>query len=162
MKRKLSPPKRTGIPADHILISATHAHSAPSCMEALGTNADPDYVPLLKLKLADAIASAVSKLEPAKVGFGKGNAAEFTALRRWIRRPDRIAEDPFGNRTVRATMHAGRVWDDVTGESGPEDPDLSLDFHPIRGRPPDRGAGEFFDALLRRPRHQRGLLRPLL
>ena len=23
-------------------------------------------------------------------------------------------------------MHAGRNWDDVTGESGPEDPDLSL------------------------------------
>ncbi len=128
--------KRTGIPADRILISATHAHSAPSCMGALGTNADPEYVPLLKLKLVDAIASAVSKLEPARVGFGKGNAAEFTALERWIRRPDRIAEDPFGNRTVRASMHAGRVWDDVTGESGPEDPDLSLvSIQSADGRP---------------------------
>ncbi len=118
--------KRTGIPTDHILISATHAHSAPSCMGALGTDADPEYVPVLKLKLADAIAAAVSRLEPAKVGFGKKEAADFTALRRWIRRPDRIAEDPFGNATLRANMHAGRVLDDVTGESGPEDPDLSL------------------------------------
>ncbi|MCA9072014.1 MAG: hypothetical protein KDA84_23965, partial [Planctomycetaceae bacterium] len=118
--------KRTGIPTDHMLISATHTHSAPSCMGALGTNADPEYVPVLKLKIADAIASAVSKLQPAKVGFGKGDAAGFTALRRWIRRPDRIGKDPFGNATVRANMHSGRVWDDVTGESGPEDPDLSL------------------------------------
>lgn len=118
--------KRTGIPTDHMLISATHTHSAPSCMGALGTDADPEYVPVLKLKLADVIAAAVSKLEPAKVGFGKASAAEFTALRRWIRRPDRIAEDPFGNATVRANMHSGRVWDDVTGESGPEDPDLLL------------------------------------
>ncbi len=128
--------KRTGIPRDHLLISATHAHSAPASMGALGTSADPAYVPLLKLKLADAIASAVANLEPAKVGFGKGDAAEFTALRRWIRRPDRIAEDPFGNATVRATMHAGRVWDDVTGESGPEDPDLSLvSIQATDGRP---------------------------
>jgi hypothetical protein len=128
--------QRTGIPADHILISATHAHSAPSCMGALGTDADPEYVPVLKLKLADAIAAAVSKLEPAKIGFGKGDAADFTALRRWIRRPDRIAEDPFGNGTVRANMHAGRVWDEVTGESGPEDPDLSLiSIQSTDGRP---------------------------
>jgi hypothetical protein len=105
-------------------------------MGALGTDADPEYVPLLKLKLADAIAAAASKLQPAQVGFGKADASEFTALRRWIRRPDRIAEDPFGNPTVRATMHAGRVWDDVTGESGPEDPDLSLiAFQSTEGKP---------------------------
>ena len=100
--------KRTGIPADHITISATHTHSAPSCMGALGTKADPEYPSVLKLKLADAIAGANAKLQPARIGFGKGDASEFTALRRWIRRPDRIEDDPFGNATVRATMHAGR------------------------------------------------------
>jgi hypothetical protein len=64
------------------------------------------------------------------------DAAEYTALRRWIRRPDRIVDDPFGNPTVRANMHAGRNWDDVTGESGPEDPDLSLiAFQARDGRP---------------------------
>ncbi len=118
--------RRTGIATNRMLISATHAHSAPSCMGALGTDADPRYVPFLRDKLAAAIADAQRNLEPAQVGFAKANAAEFTALRRWIRRPDRLAEDPFGNKTVRANMHAGRNWDDVTGESGPEDPDLSL------------------------------------
>lgn len=128
--------KRTGIPTDHLLISATHTHSAPASMSCLGTNADPEYVPLLKLKLADAVAAAVSKLKPAKVGFGKADASGFTALRRWIRRPDRIAEDPFGNATVRANMHSGRVWEDVTGESGPEDPDLSLiSIQTLDGKP---------------------------
>lgn len=117
---------RTGIPADHLLISATHTHTAPACMGCLGTDADPAYVPYLKEKLAQAVVAAVGRLQPARIGFGKADAAEFTALRRWIRRPDRIIEDPFGNPTVRATMHAGRVWDDVTGESGPEDPDLSM------------------------------------
>jgi len=118
--------KRTGIPANRMLISATHAHSVPSSMGCLGTDPDPAYVPFLRDKLVEAIVAAQAALEPARVGFAKGNAAEFTALRQWIRRPDRIVEDPFGNMTVRANMHAGRNWDDVTGEAGPEDPDLSL------------------------------------
>jgi hypothetical protein len=118
--------KRTGIPASRMLISAVHAHSAPSSMGCLGTDADPAYVPFLQDKLVEAVAAAQAALEPARAGFAKAQAAEFTALRRWIRRPDRLAEDPFGNKTVRANMHAGRIWDDVTGESGPEDPDLAL------------------------------------
>lgn len=128
--------KRTGVPAEHILISATHAHSAPSSMGALGTDADETYVPFLIERLAEAIAAAVGNLQPAKVGFAQENAAEFTALRRWIRRPDRVGVDPFGNKTVRATMHAGRNLDDVTGESGPEDPDLQLiSFQSLDGKP---------------------------
>ncbi|MEW4527394.1 LamG domain-containing protein [Maioricimonas sp. JC845] len=118
--------KRTGIPTDHMLISATHTHTAGSCMGALGTPPDPNYVPFLKERLAETITAAVATLQPAKIGYAKIDANEFAALRRWIRRPDRIAEDPFGNATVRANMHSGRNWDDVTGESGPKDPDLSL------------------------------------
>lgn len=128
--------EKTGIPADRMLISATHTHSAPACMGCLGTDADPDYVPFLREKLVEAIAAAAARLQPARVGFARADAAEFTALRRWIRRPDRVAEDPFGNPTVRANMHAGRNWDDVTGESGPEDPELSLiSVQALDGRP---------------------------
>ncbi|MEZ6122422.1 MAG: LamG-like jellyroll fold domain-containing protein [Planctomycetaceae bacterium] len=127
---------QTKIAADHILISATHTHTAPSSMGALGTDADADYLPVLRAGIVDALVKAESHLEPAQVGWAVQNAADYTALRRWIRRPDRIAEDPFGNLTVRANMHAGRNWDDVTGESGPEDPDLSLiSFQAISGRP---------------------------
>jgi hypothetical protein len=118
--------KRTGIAPHRMLISATHSHSAPSSMGCLGTDADPAYVPFLRDKLVEAIAAAQAALVPAKIGFARGQAAEFTAVRQWIRRPDRIEEDPFGNRTVRANMHAGKNWDDVTGEAGPEDPELAL------------------------------------
>ncbi|MCB1235234.1 MAG: LamG domain-containing protein, partial [Verrucomicrobiae bacterium] len=118
--------QKTGIPADHLLMSATHTHSAPSCMGALGTDPDPEYVPFLREKLVEAVAAALANLKPARVGFAKADAGEYTALRRWIRQPGAVAEDPFGNPTGRANMHSGRIWDDVTGESGPEDPDLSL------------------------------------
>ncbi len=128
--------KQTQLKPDHILICATHTHTAPSSMGALGTDADTDYLPVLRAGIAEALAKAEKNLEPAKVGWAVKDAAEFTALRRWIRRPDRLAEDPFGNFTVRANMHAGRDWDAVTGESGPEDPDLSLiSFQANDGRP---------------------------
>lgn len=129
--------KATGIPADRIMISATHTHSAPAAMSCLGTDADPEYRGYLRIKVTEAIAAAQANLEPAQIGFGSIDAADYMAVRRWIRRPDRVVQDPFGNPTVRANMHAGRVWEDVTGESGPEDPELSLialrsiDGHPI-------------------------------
>jgi len=118
--------EKYGIAPDHLMISATHCHSAPSCMGALGTDEDPQYIVQLRRQLAQVIGRALERLEPAEVGYGSIDAGEFTALRRWVRRPDRIAEDPFGNLTVRANMHAASNWDDVTGPSGPEDPELSL------------------------------------
>jgi len=128
--------QRTGIPANRILISATHTHTAPSTLACLGTKADPRYTPYLVGRIAEAIEAAQKRLQPAQAGWNRANAAEFTAVRRWIRRPDRIAKDPFGNPTVRANMHAGRNWDDVTGESGPEDPGLSLiSIQNLKGKP---------------------------
>ena len=128
--------RRTKIEPDHMLICATHTHTAPASMGCLGTDADPTYVPYLREKLAEAIAAAEANLEPARVGWAAVDAPEYTALRRWILRSDRIGNDPFGNPTVRANMHAGRNWDVVTGESGPEDPELSLiSIQSLDGRP---------------------------
>ncbi len=118
--------KRSKLKPDHIMISATHTHTAPSSMGLLGSDVDLAYVPLLREGIVEAIVAAESNLQPARVGWGTAQAPEFTALRRWIRRPDRVDTDPFGNPTIRANMHAGRNPDDVTGESGPEDPQLSL------------------------------------
>ena len=118
--------KRTRIRADRMLVAATHTHSAPSAMGCLGTDADPRYVTFLRDKLVEALVAAEANLEPARVGWATANAAEYTAVRRWILRPDRVGKDPFGNPTVRANMHAARDWDDAVGPSGPEDPELSL------------------------------------
>jgi len=128
--------RRTQIQPQRMLISATHTHTAPSCMGALGTDADTAYISFLREKLAEAIAQAEANLRPASVGFGSGDAAPYTALRRWIRRSDRVVDDPFGNPTVRANMHAANNWDDVVGPSGPEDPELSvIAFQSLDGQP---------------------------
>lgn len=126
----------TAIAPDHMLISATHTHSAPSSFGCLGTDADPVYQVLLVKRLAEAIIAAEKNLEPARFGWTVAQAPEYTALRRWVRRPDRLKEDPFGNFTVRANMHPGYLSDDATGESGPEDPALTLlSFQAKDGRP---------------------------
>ena len=117
---------QTGIPTDRMLISATHTHSAGSCMGALGTPPDPAYVALLKTRLIDTIVQAAKSLQPARIGFTRTMAPDHTAIRRWIHRPDKIGLDPFGNPTLRANMHTARNLDAVTGQSGPEDPELSL------------------------------------
>jgi hypothetical protein len=126
----------TGIPVARMLISATHTHSAPATIGALGTDADPNYPPVLKAGLVEAIKQANENLAPARVGFAVGDAAPYTAVRRWVRRPDRVVEDPFGNLTVRANMHPGHQSDDAIGPTGPTDPDLSvISFQSADGRP---------------------------
>ncbi|NLT71396.1 MAG: hypothetical protein GXX91_11985 [Verrucomicrobiaceae bacterium] len=118
--------EKAGIPRERILISATHTHTAPSSMGCLGTDPDPAYSPFLTKKLVEAILAPLQDMRPAQIGWGEIDAADYTALRRWVIHPKHIKEDPFGNPTVRANMHAGANWDHVTGPSGPEDPMLSL------------------------------------
>ena len=119
--------KSTGIPADRILIAATHTHSAPSVMNyCLGTRADAAYTQFLSPKIAEGIRQAYANLEPARIGWAQVRAPGFTHCRRWITRPDRMQFDPFGNRTVRAMMHPGYLNQTYVGPSGPVDDQLSL------------------------------------
>jgi putative membrane-bound dehydrogenase-like protein len=116
----------TGIPTDRMLISATHTHSAPSAMGCLGSRADTNYARFLPGRIAEGIARAAKNLAPARVGWAVAQDYEHTHCRRWIRRPDRIEVDPFGERTVRANMHPGHESKDAIGPAGPVDPDLSV------------------------------------
>ncbi len=118
--------KATGIPATHILISAVHTHSAPSVMGALGTGVQEDYVPVLRDGIVRGIGLAAKNLSPARVGWTVAEAGRWTNCRRWILRPDRIGTDPFGQRNIRAMMHAGYRSPNHVGPAGPIDPDLTL------------------------------------
>jgi len=119
--------QQTGIPVNRILIASTHTHSAPSVMNlCLGTSSDPSYEKFLPPKIAEGIALAHANLEPARIGATVVNAPDHTHCRRWLKHPDKYANDPFGDRTVRAMMHPGYQNPDYIGEAGPVDTGLSL------------------------------------
>lgn len=67
-----------GIPAQNILIGATHTHSAPDCYGFPdgkgGTSSDPKYLDLVCHRMADAINQAVAGLQPAQVRIATGPA----------------------------------------------------------------------------------------
>jgi hypothetical protein len=128
--------RRTGIPLNRMMVSSTHTHSAPSAMGCLGSRADTNYAGSLPAKIADAITGAAGRLEPAKVAWTAVDDWDHTFNRRWIRRPDKILTDPFGQPTVRANMHPGYQSPEVIGPSGPVDPTLTfLAVAAMNGRP---------------------------
>jgi hypothetical protein len=135
-RAKLAASRSTGIPPERMLISATHTHSAPAVMGALGTDAVAEYAAMLEVWIAEAIAGAVRNLAPAQMGWTSVQAPEHTYCRRWILRPDKMRKDPFGQLSVRAHMHPGYQNPDFVGPSGPRDPELSLvSFRSSDGRP---------------------------
>jgi hypothetical protein len=126
----------TRIPTERMLVSATHTHSAPSAMGCLGSRVDPGYAAFLPGHITAAIVGAVERLAPARVGWAQVDDWEHTFNRRWIRRPDKMLTDPFGQHNVRAHMHPGHESPDAVGPSGPVDPQLSvLAFQRTDGRP---------------------------
>ncbi len=128
--------RSTGIPIERICVAATHTHSAPSVMGALGTGVDEEYARFLPGRIAEAIQSAARNLAPARIGWAVVADSEHTNCRRWVRRPDRIGPDPFGASTIRAMMHPGYQNPDYVGPAGPKDPGLTvLSVQSPEGRP---------------------------
>src|SRR3954465_14285594 len=75
--------KATGIAAQHILLSATHSHSSVGAIWPADNNGyafvggdvfDPRVFDSTAQGIADAITTADSRLKPARVGFGTGQA----------------------------------------------------------------------------------------
>lgn len=67
-----------GIPADHLLIGATHTHSAPDAYAFPdgkgGTTADLAYLDLVVARAAEAVNEAVDRLQPASLKVASGEA----------------------------------------------------------------------------------------
>ena len=150
--------QRTGIPAGRMFISATHCHSAPAAVGALGTDPDERYRKFLPGKIAEGIQAAQQNLAPAQVGWAVGRLPGVPQSRRWIARPDTIKEDPFGEKTTRATMHPGYRNPDWEEPSGPMNPDVPGAGRAPAGRAADRAVVELLDSL----RGRRGAVGRLL
>lgn len=105
---------RCGILPANLLVCATHTHSGPAIRTALGVHEDPTYVSGIPAKIADAVQLAVSRLRPARVGWGETREDRISFNRRWWMRDGTVHMNPG----VRDT--------DAVQPAGPTDPGLSF------------------------------------
>ena len=118
--------ERSKLEPDHVLISATHAHSCPTAGSVFQSDPDPEYLKFLAVRIADAVQRAINNLAPAKIGWGVGKNAEQVFNRRWKMKPGTIPADPFGKTTDRAKMNPGVANPNLVEPAGPIDPEVPV------------------------------------
>jgi hypothetical protein len=129
--------KATGIRAGHMLVSATHCHSAPSVFGALGTDVDEAYARFLPGKIAEGIAQAQKNLAPARIGWAVGKDPKNVFCRRFLMKPGTAATNPFGgSKNDQAQMNPGYQNPNAVRRTGPVDDDVSvISVQTPEGRP---------------------------
>jgi len=127
--------QRLGIPAEHVLISATHTHSAVSALGSVryAIQAEPDeYQRFVISRIVDGVQRAVNLLRPAELAFGTVEAGEHVFNRRWFMRDGYVATNPFGG-VDRVKMNPPAGSAQLDRPAGPVDPlcqlNLTLQSH---------------------------------
>lgn len=118
--------RATGLPASHLLISATHSHSCATMTPVFQSNADPVYLAHLPARIAESIIRAHANLEPAEIACGKSSNSDQVFNRRWLVQDGESYENPFDGTADRAWMNPGYKNPKVTAPAGPVDPEVSL------------------------------------
>lgn len=116
--------RTAGIPAERMLIAATHTHSAPTVTPVFQSEPDADYSRFLVEQIAAGIAQANQNLAPARVGWAVTQDPTQTYCRLWIVRHP--GANPFGAQTDRIVMHPGYRNPNCIEPAGPTDPTLTL------------------------------------
>ena len=128
--------QKTGIPVDHMLMSATHTHEAPTSTGVFQSDPDEAYRQYLTKRIAEGIVKAHENLEPARVGWGSADDPTQVFNRRWFLKPDLMLENPFGKKIDRVQMNPGNGNPNKTEPSGPVDPEVCvLSVQAQDGRP---------------------------
>ena len=127
----------TGIPAERMLISATHTHSAPSVYPCLGSDCDRTYAAYLPGRIAEGIKAARRNLAPARIGWAVGQDPKNIFCRRYLMKPGTALTNPFsGTQNDRAQMNPGYQNPNAMKRLGPVDPAVTvLSVQSPEGRP---------------------------
>ena len=130
--------QRYEIPPEHVLICATHTHSATSALgeDTRALNQQPDtYQQFVISRIVDGVSRANHLLRPAEIAFGTVLAPEHVFNRRWHMRPGSVPTNPFGG-TDMVKMNPPRGSPNLVEPAGPTDPSVSFfSIRQLNGRP---------------------------
>ncbi len=124
--------EKAGIRGDHVIISATHAHTGPVLSgrstrdDALGAKKPiaEEYTASLPNRIAESILTAQAKLMPAKIAAGIGHEEGLSFNRRFHMKDGSVGWNP------------GKLNPNIIRPVGPIDPDVPvLYFETPDGRP---------------------------
>ena len=124
--------KASGIPADHIMIGATHAHTgpvilSPANMYTMDAGSDEllkKYMEQLPVLIALSIRQACDALKPANLSYGLGHEETISFNRRFFMKDSSVGWNPgVGN-------------PDILRPAGPIDPDVGVLYsEALNGQP---------------------------
>lgn len=114
--------KTAGIRGDHVMISATHTHTAPVLAERGSRSENQggsrslsvDYTESLPAQIAQAVRLAVDKLEPAQLRAARGSCEDLTFNRRYYMRDGSVGWNP------------GKLNPDIVMPAGPSDAEVGI------------------------------------
>ncbi len=110
--------ERTGVPFDHILCSATHAHAGPTARPSISPyfqHGDLSYFAKFGARIAEAGVEAWQNIRDAYLAYGHMNEAKCVHNRRYIMESGESMMEPGG------PEYPGRLM-----KEGPEDPELQV------------------------------------
>jgi neutral ceramidase len=114
--------KQSGIPGDHVMIAATHTHTAPVLMRNAprddfdGGNSESSrtYTAELPMKIAKAVGEANAKLTPAAIHAGSARIENVAYNRRYWMQDGKVAWNPR------------KLDPGIVAPAGPHDPEIGM------------------------------------
>ncbi len=121
-----------GIPGSHVMISATHTHSATTALGPMSPRTYSsdvelsDYQKFVARRIADGVRRAVNLLRPAEIAFGTTEVPDHVFNRRWFLKEGTMPANPFGSTSEKVKMNPGAGADNLVEPAGPIDPVVSF------------------------------------
>lgn len=111
-----------GLPGGHVMIGATHTHTAPELAwpgepSAIPGGAPPvvqAYTTALPGKIAESVRLALERLQPARLSVARGRCEDLTFNRRYILRDGSVGWNP------------GKFNPNIVRPAGPSDPGVGI------------------------------------
>jgi len=116
----------TGIPADHIMIAATHTHYGPWGGDE--SEEGRTYWDWAAPRIADAVMLAKRRLQPAKIAHGSGAVPGEVYNRRYRMKDGSVVFNPLNVRYFKDDGSFTQLYQrsDIVGPAGPTDPEVGV------------------------------------